>query len=490
MGKTAILSVRILADAKDAKKGMEETATATERLQNKLDAATPYATATVAALVGVGKASIDAASDLQQSTGAVQKVFGDSAATVQTWAKDAAGAVGLSTNAYQEMASTLGSSLKNMGIPMDDLAGQTNDLITLGADLAATYGGTTTDAVDALTSLLRGETDPIEKFGVSIKQSDINAQMAAMGLSGLTGEAAKNAQAQAVLALLSKQTADAQGTFAAETNSAAGAQQIAAAEFENAKAALGESLLPAYTAVTQAITTAVQWVSQHSQAVTIGASVVGGFAAAILVANGAVRAYHATQTAITAATKVWSVAQRALNLVLSANPIGLVITAVGLLVAGIVMAYQKSSTFRGIVQGLWAKLKEGGSFLADLFSPLISGVKSAVTWVQNLVSKISGLFSFSMPGWMKDLGSALTGLFSADPSLMITAAATTPAAPFVTGNFARTLPKLSNDKPTTINYNIVINGAIDSAAAGREVEKIIRRHDRRSHGVTLDGGRR
>ena len=60
-----------------------------------------------------------------------------------------------------------------MGVAAGDLAPVTNDLVGLGADLAAQFGGSSADAVAALSSLLRGETDPIEKYGVAIKQADI-----------------------------------------------------------------------------------------------------------------------------------------------------------------------------------------------------------------------------------------------------------------------------------------------------------------------------
>ena len=95
-----------------------------------------------------------------------------------------------------------------------------------------------------MSSLLRGERDPIERYGVSIKQADVNARLAAMGLTGLEGEAAKAAERQATLALLTDQTSSALGQFERESDTAAGAQQRATAEWENAQAKLGEALLP------------------------------------------------------------------------------------------------------------------------------------------------------------------------------------------------------------------------------------------------------
>ncbi|UOE45469.1 phage tail protein [Agromyces larvae] len=194
--------------------------------------------------------SVSLASDLQQSMGAVDAVFKDNAGTIRDWAAGAAQAVGLSTSSYNEFATVVGAQLKNMAIPLDEVTGLTGGLIELGADLAAQFGGSTADAVSAISSLLRGERDPIERYGVSMKQVDINARLAAQGLSGLEGEALKQAEAQAALAILMEQTADAQGTFGRESDTLAGQQARLTAEWENAQAKLGTALIPALTTLT------------------------------------------------------------------------------------------------------------------------------------------------------------------------------------------------------------------------------------------------
>src|SRR5690606_32565980 len=53
----------------------------------------------------------------------------------------------------------------------------------------------------------------------------------------------------------------------------------------------------------------------------------------------------------------WAAGQRVLNVALSAKPIGVVVTAVGLLVAGLVAAWSNSETFRNIVTAAWEAIK-------------------------------------------------------------------------------------------------------------------------------------
>jgi hypothetical protein len=202
----------------------------------------------VSAGLGYGLQGVNLASDLQQTTGAIQAVFKDQAGIIETFGRSAATDVGLARSAYLGFSKVVGAQLKNLGVPMDQVAGKTNDLIVLGADLAAMYGGPTSDAVSALSSLLRGERDPIERYAVGLKQVDIDARKAAMGLGELEGEADKQATIQATLALLWEQTADAQGTFFREQDTYAHKQQVLNAQLDEAQTRLGEALLPAFSA--------------------------------------------------------------------------------------------------------------------------------------------------------------------------------------------------------------------------------------------------
>lgn len=199
------------------------------------------------AVINATKQIVTAASDAQQSIGATESVFGKYADGVISDSKRAAKAVGLSSNEYRELSNVMGAMLKNSGMPMKKLGKQTDDLVNLGADLAATYGGTTKDAVAALSSLMRGEADPIERYGVSIKQSDVNARLASKGQDKLTGSAKKQAEQMARLELLNKQTASAQGQFGRESGTLAGQQQRLTAQVDNLKASLGTALLPILT---------------------------------------------------------------------------------------------------------------------------------------------------------------------------------------------------------------------------------------------------
>lgn len=232
-------------------------------------------------------------------------MFKGQAAAVHELGRNAATAVGLSNSAYSQTAAVLGAQLKNLGVSQDELAGQTDNLIRLGADLSAQFGGTTQEAVDALSAAFRGERDPIEKYGVSIKQTQINAWLAAHGLSGLEGQAKTTAEAQATMALITEQTADAQGAFARETDTVAHQQQVAKASYENSMAALGDGLLPVMARVAEVAAGLATVAGQHPQLFANIAMAVGGASLAILTLNFALRAYRAAMVLVAATKTIW-----------------------------------------------------------------------------------------------------------------------------------------------------------------------------------------
>lgn len=194
-----------------------------------------------------GVSSFMSAADLEQSTGAVETVFKQHSSKMLKYAQDADQALGMSENSYNELATILGTQLRNAG--MEDFAEQTNDLIGLGADFSAMFGGTATEAVEAISSALKGERDPIEKYGISLRQSAIDAKAAELGFKKVGGSYDQQAQAAATLALINEQSTDAQGAFNRELGTSANVIQRAKAWFEDFTAAIGSKLLPAFSAV-------------------------------------------------------------------------------------------------------------------------------------------------------------------------------------------------------------------------------------------------
>ena len=194
--------------------------------------------------------SIAAASDLEQQFGALDAIFKGNSDEMKLFSKEMNG-IGLSSASAAKESAYLGAMLKGSGLSLEDTTDKTKDLVKLAGDLAATYGGPTSDAVRAIGALMRGERDPIERYGVSLKQVDVNAKLADMSMQGLTFANEKEAAMQATLALLYEKTTDAQGQAAREADSYAAKMQELNARMTDAQAAIGDALLPALVLVSE-----------------------------------------------------------------------------------------------------------------------------------------------------------------------------------------------------------------------------------------------
>lgn len=83
------------------------------------------------------------------------------------------------------------------------------------------------------------------------------------------------------------------------------------------------------------------------------------------------------QGAVTVATTAQTAAQWALNAALTANPIGLIVLAIAALVAGLVLAYKNSETFREVVDGAMSRAKV-------VIEAAVDAVQAIVGWFRDL----------------------------------------------------------------------------------------------------------
>ena len=195
-------------------------------------------------LFDFGRDAIFKAGDIEQSIGAVDAVFKGSAERMHEYAATASSTVGISTNAYNELAAKLGASLKNGGTSIDELGEKTNGLIQLGADLSSLYGGSTQEAIDAISAALRGEMDPIERYGISLNDAALTAKGLELGIKKVGGSFSTQEKQLITQALLFEQSTDAQGNFSRESDTFAHKMQVASARMEDMKTKIGSALLP------------------------------------------------------------------------------------------------------------------------------------------------------------------------------------------------------------------------------------------------------
>jgi hypothetical protein len=225
--------------------------------------------------------SIDSARDLERNMYSLQTVFGSFAPTMEKFVKGAH-EIGLSQKDAAKASVFLGSVLKQSGFGMEEVTEQSQKLVSLGVDLAATYGYDVQEALLGMTALFRGEYDPIEKFGVAMKQSEINAELAARSQDHLQGAARRNAEQIIRMELLYERAADAIGAFTGQSGNLFVEQMKLQAQFENMQASIGTQLLPVMVSLTEALVPLVDYIGPKiGEAVTASIPILEGFVAEI-----------------------------------------------------------------------------------------------------------------------------------------------------------------------------------------------------------------
>ena len=193
------------------------------------------------------KQTIEAASDLNETVSKSQQIFGTASKSVEQFASNSAKQFGMSKKTAIDAAASFGTFGKAAGLTGEDLGTFSTDLVALSADLASFNNTSPEEAALALGAALRGEAEPIRKFGVLLDDASLRQEALAMNLISTTKEAlTPQNKVLAANALIMKSTVDAQGDVGRTASSAANQQRILSATLEDVQAKLGEKLLPAF----------------------------------------------------------------------------------------------------------------------------------------------------------------------------------------------------------------------------------------------------
>jgi hypothetical protein len=197
------------------------------------------------AFVNLGKDSIQAASDLGETANKINVVFGDAAGAVNKFAADAAASLGQSQQQALDAAATFGVFGKAAGLTGGALSNFSTELVGLSSDLSSFYNASPEETIQALGAALRGESEPMRKFGVLLDDVTLRNRALEMGLVSTTKEALTPAhKVMAAYNEILMQTKDAQGDFARTSDGLANTERIVAAQTENLKTQFGQILLP------------------------------------------------------------------------------------------------------------------------------------------------------------------------------------------------------------------------------------------------------
>jgi len=390
--------VQIKADVTQLKSGLAQAENALKGIDNSVKTASTGMTNFVGKLKSVGAAmgiafagtqvasfakdSVMAASNMAESLSKVKIVFGQGSDAVIKFGEDAASNLGMSNQAALEAAGTYGNLFQAFGLGQGQAQTMSTSLVQLAADMASFNNTSVDDAILALRSGLSGETEPLKKFGVALSEVRLKTEAMSMGLIKNTSQAlTPAAKAQASYALIMKDTILAQGDYARTADGTANTMKTLQAKIADAKVALGEGLLPVFRALLKVLEVGVipalkavgKFMKENKEAVAVFLTVLAAGAAAWGV-------YTLAINAATIATKIFSA-------ITKANPIGLIITAVALLAAGIVMLWKKSDAFRKLVIDIGKAGVQAIGFVIRVVGDLVTAWLKLITGPMRLFLK-------------------------------------------------------------------------------------------------------
>ena len=325
--------------------------------------------------------------------------------------EDASVAIGLMANSGIK-GSQAGTSLKNV---LTNLAKPTDQVQSymdkLNISLTDSAGN-----VKPLNQLLNEMRDGFNGLTEAEKAEYAAGIAGKEGMSGL-------------LAIVNSSQADFDNLTEAINNSSGAAQNVANVMMDNLGGQLtilkstlegiaisfGNILLPAVKKVVASLQSFLTWLNgltdgQKQLVVTI-ATVVAVIGPVLLIIGKLI-------TSVTNIIKVVNLlkpAFAALNAVMAANPIAVVVLAIAGLVAALVNLYNKNEDFRNFINTAWAQIKEViGSVvnaLVDFFTVTIPGaIDSVISWFQTLVDSISNFFTVVIPEKINELVQRFTEL--------------------------------------------------------------------------------
>jgi tape measure domain-containing protein len=182
-----------------------------------------------------------------------------------------------------------------------------------------------------------------------------------------------------------QQATEAGGKFAGNAEAAA---ETIEGKFSTFIGKLKDMAAKAFEAIKPLINTLIDigtWIADNIDLITALGTAIGAIA---IGANAASIALAIYKGAVTAATVV----QTAFNAILTMNPIGIVIAAVGALAAAVIYCWNKFAGFRAFLMTMWDVIKQFGGIIKDFI-------------INRMIDMLDGL---------GDVAKALKALFSGD----------------------------------------------------------------------------
>lgn len=284
--------------AKESKSRLESLGESFSNIGKKMSLAV------TAPIVAIGTASFKMAADLDDAIGATNQIFKSQSQAMQTWANTIPTYYGIAEGEALTYANTMGAMLQNIGgLTEEQASKQAQTLITLAGDLTAMFGGTTQDAIRALTGSLKGNNTMLDNYGMAVNDALIKSKAFELGLMKEGDEMSLATKQAATLALITQQTADVTGQANREAGGASGSMRAFQTEVKNLSTQIGQVLLPVITPLIKNLSELVKKFAalspEQKEMIVKIVGIVAAIGPLLTIIGGAIKIFGTLQTIIT-----------------------------------------------------------------------------------------------------------------------------------------------------------------------------------------------
>lgn len=251
---TRMMKLALLADTSQFSKGLtsatKQTMTFGDRVKGIAKgiglAFAGAATAVAGFALKLGIDGIKAASDFEETLSKVNVLFGKNAKELESWSKGAAKGFGQSQTQALDAAATFAIFGKSAGLQGKKLTSFAKNLTVLASDLASFNNTSPEEAIQAIGAALRGESEPIRKYGVLLNDASLKAEAFSQGIYSGKGNLNLSSKVLAAYGIIMQETSDAQGDFARTSGGLANSQRTLDAVWSDIQVTIGQALAPTF----------------------------------------------------------------------------------------------------------------------------------------------------------------------------------------------------------------------------------------------------
>jgi len=210
--------------------------------------------------------AVKLASDAQEMGSMFDAVFKEQSAGASKFAEEFATRIGRSVNEVKGQMANFQDTFVPLGFARDEAAELSMQLTKVTADLASFKNKSDAAVAHTLTSALTGEREALKGLGIVIQEVDVKNELLRMGMQNATGDALKQAKAQATLNLIMKNSADAAGDAEKTAGSFANRLKGLTGAAKDVAADIGSALLPALANMAKKATDAIRSIQPRIKA--------------------------------------------------------------------------------------------------------------------------------------------------------------------------------------------------------------------------------